>query len=114
MVGFAGTNPYIQLALLYFLGMVLTELVTNNAAAVLMFPLAMETSKGLDVNYIPFVMAIMVAASMGFATPFGYQTNLMVYGPGGYKFNDYLRLGIPLDLTMMAVTITLAPIIWPF
>jgi di/tricarboxylate transporter len=114
LIAYAGESPWIQLAVIYFLAMILTELVTNNAAAVLMFPLAMETSTALGVNYVPFVMAIMVAASMGFATPFGYQTNLMVYGPGGYKFNDYLRVGIPLDLLMMAVTILLAPIIWPF
>lgn len=114
LVALAGPNPFVQLAVIYFLGMVLTEIVTNNAAAVLIFPLAMETANSLQVSYIPFAMAIMVSASMAFATPFGYQTNLMVYGPGGYKFNDYLRLGIPLNLLMMAVTLTLAPRIWPF
>ncbi|HUQ70942.1 MAG TPA: SLC13 family permease [Planctomycetaceae bacterium] len=114
LVSWAGPNPWVQLAVIYFLAMLLTELVTNNAAAVLMFPIAMETVKTLDVNHLPFVMAIMVAASMGFATPFGYQTNLMVYGPGGYKFVDYLRVGIPLDLLMMAVTVLLSPFIWPF
>jgi di/tricarboxylate transporter len=114
LVHLAGDSPWVQLAMIYFLTMLLTELVTNNAAAVLMFPIAMETVKTLNVNHLPFVMAIMVAASMGFATPFGYQTNLMVYGPGGYKFNDYLRVGIPLDLLMMAVTVVLAPFIWPF
>lgn len=114
LVHVAGANPWVQLAMIYFLGMILTELVTNNAAAVLMFPLAMETAQSLDVNYVPFVMAVMISASMGFATPFGYQTNLMVYGPGGYKFSDYLRLGIPLDLIMMLVTVALAPFIWPF
>lgn len=114
LVRLAGDSPWVQLAMIYFLTMLLTELVTNNAAAVLMFPIAMETVKTLEVNHLPFVMAIMVAASMGFATPFGYQTNLMVYGPGGYKFNDYLRVGIPLDLVMMAVTVALAPFIWPF
>jgi di/tricarboxylate transporter len=112
-VGF-GNSPWVQLALIYFLAMLLTELVTNNAAAVLMFPIAMESVKTLDVNHLPFVVAIMVAASLGFATPFGYQTNLMVYGPGGYKFSDYLRVGIPLDLLMMLVTLLLAPLIWPF
>lgn len=114
LISVAGQNPWVQLAVVYFLTMVLTELVTNNAAAVLMFPLAMQTVKTLDVNYLPFAVAIMVAASMGFATPFGYQTNLMVYGPGGYKFSDYLRVGIPLDLVMMVVTVLLAPLVWPF
>jgi len=81
---------------------------------VLMFPLALETTRVLGVNHVPFVITIMVAASAGFATPFGYQTNLMVYGPGGYKFMDYVRLGVPLDLLMMLITVALAPLIWPF
>jgi di/tricarboxylate transporter len=120
LISVAGTNPWVQLFVIYSLTMVLTELITNNAAARLMFPLAMTTAAQLgaamnvEVNPVPFVMAVMIAASMGFATPFGYQTNLMVYGPGGYKFNDYLRLGIPLDLLMMVVTVALAPLIWPF
>jgi di/tricarboxylate transporter len=114
MVSFGGDNPWVQLGILYAVTMVLTELVTNNAAAQLMFPLAMATVTRLNVNYMPFAAAIMIAASMGFATPFGYQTNLMVYGPGGYKFSDYLRVGIPLDIVMMIVTVTLAPFVWPF
>jgi len=60
------------------------------------------------------VMAITVAASCGFATPMGYQTNLMIYGPGGYKFRDYVRFGGPLNLLVMAITVALAPLIWPF
>lgn len=114
MISIGGDNAWVQLGLLYFITMILTELVTNNAAAQLMFPLAMATVTRLNVNYMPFAAAIMIAASMGFATPFGYQTNLMVYGPGGYKFSDYLRVGIPLDLLMMVVTVALAPLVWPF
>ena len=63
---------------------------------------------------MPFVICIMVAASASFATPIGYQTNLMVYGPGGYRFGDYLRIGIPLGLTIGCVTVALTPLIWPF
>ena len=114
MVSIGGNNPWVQLGILYAVTMILTELVTNNAAAQLMFPLAMATVERLEVNYMPFAAAIMIAASMGFATPFGYQTNLMVYGPGGYKFSDYLRVGIPLDIVMMIVTVALAPFVWPF
>lgn len=114
MVSWGGNSPWVQLVIIYGVTMVLTELITNNAAAQLMFPLAMATVTRLEVNYMPFAAAIMIAASMGFATPFGYQTNLMVYGPGGYKFSDYLRVGIPLDLVMMVVTVTLAPLVWPF
>ena len=113
-IALCGNNAWLQLAVIYFVTMVLTELVTNNAAAVLMFPLALEVSKGLGVSHMPFMIAIMVAASMGFATPFGYQTNLMVYGPGGYKFRDYLAVGIPLDLLMMAITVSLTPFVFAF
>ena len=109
-----GSNAWLQLAVVYFLTMILTELVTNNAAAVLMFPLALEVSRSLEVSHTPFMIAIMIAASMGFATPFGYQTNLMVYGPGGYKFRDYLAVGIPLDLVMMVITVALTPLIFAF
>jgi di/tricarboxylate transporter len=109
-----GSNAWLQLAVIYLLTMILTELVTNNAAAVLMFPLALEVSRTLEVSYMPFVIAVMIAASMGFATPFGYQTNLMVYGPGGYKFRDYLAVGIPLDLVMMAITVGLTPFVFAF
>jgi di/tricarboxylate transporter len=63
---------------------------------------------------MPFVIAIAIGASAGFATPFGYQTNLMVYGPGGYRFTDYLRVGVPLDLLFMAVTVGLTPLVFPF
>lgn len=114
LIAVAGAEPWSQLAMIYFLTMVLTELITNNAAARLMFPLAMAVAQQLDKSHVPFAVAVMIAASMGFATPFGYQTNLMVYGPGGYKFSDYLRVGIPLDLLMMVVTLLLTPMIWPF
>jgi len=110
----AGGNPWIVLALIYFITLVVTELITNNAAAALMFPFALAAARQLDVSYLPFVIAVMMAASAGFATPIGYQTNLMVYGPGGYKFSDYVKIGVPLDLLIMAVTVALAPIVFPF
>ena len=114
LIGVAGTGAWVQLAIIYFLTLVLTELITNNTAAVLMLPLTLSTVDQLDVSYKPFVLAVMVAASFGFATPFGYQTNLMVYGPGGYKFSDYLRIGIPLDILMMVVFLIIAPLAFPF
>ena len=94
--------------------MLFTELITNNAAAVLVFPIVLSSAESLGVNFMPFVIAIMLAASASFSTPIGYQTNLMVYGPGGYRFTDYMRIGIPLNLTMMAVAVILTPLIWPF
>lgn len=110
----AGDGPHAVLAAIYFVTMLFTELMSNNAAAVLIFPIAWQTAADLGVNPMPFVMAVTVAASCGFATPMGYQTNLMIYGPGGYKFSDYLRFGGPLNLLVMAITVFLAPLIWPF
>jgi len=114
IIGFAGNDPWWVLVAVYFVATVLTELVTNNAAAVLVYPIALAAARSLNADAMPFVIAIAIGASAGFATPFGYQTNLMVYGPGGYRFTDYLRVGIPLDLIFMAVTVTLTPIVFPF
>jgi di/tricarboxylate transporter len=113
-VGMTGGSPWLALAAVYLVTLIATELITNTAAAALMFPLAMSTAARLDVHPMAFVVAVMMAASAGFATPIGYQTNLMVWGPGNYRFSDYLRIGIPLDLLVMAVTVLLAPWIWPF
>ena len=110
----AGDHPHVVLAAIYLVTMLFTELMSNNAAAVLTFPIAWQTAADLGVNPMPFVMAVTVAASCGFATPMGYQTNLMIYGPGGYKFSDYVRFGGPLNLLVMAITVALAPLIWPF
>ena len=107
-------NPTAALALVYLVTVLFTLLITNNASAALVFPVAMETASSLGVNHIPFLMTTMMAASASFITPTGYQTNLMVYGPGGYKFTDYGRLGIPLTLVLAVITIVLVPVIWPF
>jgi di/tricarboxylate transporter len=94
--------------------LIFTELVTNNAAAVLAFPIARAAAAAARVSLMPFALVVAIAASAGFATPLGYQTHLMVCGPGGYRFADYLRVGLPLDLTVMAVTVMLTPIFFPF
>ena len=93
--------------------LVFTEIITNNAAAVILFPIALAAASGLGVQPRAFLMAVAVAASCSFLTPIGYQTNTMVYGPGGYRFGDYLRLGLPLTLTVVAVITLLAPVVWP-
>ena len=103
-----------MLAAIYLVAMLFTEVMSNNAAAVLVFPIAWQAAADLGANPMPFVMAVTVAASCGFATPMGYQTNLMIYGAGGYRFSDYLRFGGPLNLIVMVVTLLLAPLIWPF
>jgi di/tricarboxylate transporter len=110
----AGGNPWLALAAVYVMTSAFTAVITNNAAAVLVFPIAAAAASSLHVSLWPFVVVIMMAASASFATPIGYQTNLMVYGPGGYRFADYLRLGLPLTLLLGTVTVTLAPLIWPF
>jgi di/tricarboxylate transporter len=110
----AGANPLLALILIYGATMLLTELVTNNAAAIIVFPIAMSTASQLEVNAMPFVVAVMIGASCGFATPLGYQTNLMVYGPGGYRLGDFLRMGVPMNLLMWIVTCVVAPMVWPF
>jgi di/tricarboxylate transporter len=114
LISLASGNAWAALAMVYLITLIATELITNNAAAALMFPLAIATAGDLDANAMPFVITVMMAASAGFATPIGYQTNLMVYGPGGYRFGDYVRIGVPLDLLIGAVTVLLAPFVWNF
>jgi di/tricarboxylate transporter len=114
LVGLVGNNPRLVLAIIYGITMIFTNLITAKAAAVLFFPIAIATAHGLDVSIMPFAIAVMVASAASLATPIGYQTNLMVYGPGGYRFSDYLRLGGPLSLLVWAITILIAPEVWPF
>jgi di/tricarboxylate transporter len=114
LIALARGDPWRTLAVVYLVTMVFTELITNNAAAVLVFPIALSTAQALGVSFMPFTVAIMMAASASFSTPIGYQCNLMVYGPGGYRFTDYLRVGVPLNLLVAAVTVLLAPLVWHF
>jgi di/tricarboxylate transporter len=107
-------GPYAVLAGIAVLTMLFTEVVTNTAAAALMFPLGVATALDLGVDPRPFVMVVALIASASFLTPIGYQTNLMVYGPGGYRFGDFARVGLPLSLLILTVAILLAPVVWPF
>lgn len=113
MIAVAQGDPWLTLVLVYGATMILTELITNNAAAALVFPLAAAASAELGADFKPFAFCVMMAASASFSTPIGYQTNLMVMAPGGYRFSDYLRVGIPLNLLMWLTGTTLAPLIWP-
>ncbi len=110
----AGGNPWLMLALIYLSTALLTETITNNAAAIVMFPIAMSGAESLGVNAAPFAVAVMIAASASFITPIGYQTNLMVFGPGGYRFIDYIKLGLPLSLIVASIALWLIPQIWVF
>lgn len=98
---------------LYLLTSVLTEMVSNNAVAVVITPLAIGIAAQLGMDPRPLVVAVMVAASVSFATPIGYQTNMLVYGPGGYKFTDFLRVGIPLNLSIGVLASLCIPWFWP-
>jgi di/tricarboxylate transporter len=113
MMTVAGRDPFLTLAVVYVATVIFTEFITNNAAAALMFPIGVASATALGVDWLPFAIAIMFGASCSFLTPVGYQTNLMVYGPGGYRFMDYVRFGLPLTLIVMALTLTLAPVFWP-
>lgn len=112
--GWSASDPFWSLALVYLIAVAFTELLTNNAAAVLVFPIAIGVANQLGVDPMPFVMAVMIGASAGFITPIGYQTNLMVYGPGGYRFIDYVRFGAPLSLLVGMTVLWSIPRAWPF
>jgi di/tricarboxylate transporter len=107
-------DPFWALVVLYVSTVVMTEMITNNAAGVLMFPIAMAVAQDGNVSYLPYVICVMVGASAGFITPIGYQTNLMVYGPGGYRWADYIRFGTPLSILVGIATVLILPLVWPF
>jgi di/tricarboxylate transporter len=106
--------PLVMLWLVFLLTLLITEVLSNNATAVMMIPIVVTLAGELGVNARPFIMAVTVAASTAFALPMGYQTHMMVYGPGGYRFSDFLRVGIPLDLICWVTGCLLIPLIWPF
>lgn len=107
-------NPHAMLALVYATTVLTSELVSHSAAAVINLPIGLAAAQQLGVSWIPFAMAVMIGGSAAFATPIGYQTHMMVYGPGGYRFTDFTRIGLPLNVVLAIVVITLAPIVWPF
>jgi di/tricarboxylate transporter len=109
---FGGLGPQAVLLGVVLATVTLTELVTNNAAAALMFPIGFAAAGQLGVDPRSFAIAVAVAASCSFLTPIGYQTNTMVYGPGGYRFGDYVRLGFPLTIAMIAVIVVVVPLVW--
>jgi len=114
LIGLSGGDPWLTLALIFLATALLTSLATNNVAAVLVFPIALQAADAMSVAQEPFIITLMVAASASFATPIGYQTNLMVFNVGGYRFTDFLRLGLPLTLLVGMVTVGIVPLIWGF
>lgn len=109
----ATLNPLFALAAIYLLCSVLTELVTNNAVAVIFTPIAIGLALSLNVDPRPFVVAVMMAASASFLTPIGYQTNTLVYSVGGYRFFDFIRIGALMNILTFTVAMVLIPVFWP-
>jgi di/tricarboxylate transporter len=110
----ADLAPYVVLSLIYVVTTVLTQLVSNNAAAIIITPIALSLGPALGVDWKPFVFAVCFAGSAAFMTPVGYQTNLMVYAAGEYRFMDYVKFGGPLNLIFWVIATVGIPMIWPF
>ncbi|MTH65719.1 SLC13 family permease [Paracoccus shanxieyensis] len=108
-----GMPPFFTLIAIYFLGLIMTEVLSNNAVAVLLTPIAIALAKSLGHDPRAYVVAVMFSATVAFATPIGYQTHMMVYGPGGYKFSDFVRVGVPLDIICGIVACLTIPLFWP-
>ena len=106
--------PYLLLALIYFITMILTEIASNAATAIIMTPITLSLASNFGFDPKPFIFAGCYAASASFITPVGYQTNLMVFGPGGYRYSDYIKVGLPLGLILWVVSVIMIPMIWPF
>tara|TARA_B110000444_G_scaffold259811_1_gene304724 strand:+ start:341 stop:2110 length:1770 start_codon:yes stop_codon:yes gene_type:complete len=114
MVASTALSPIAALATIFFLTAAFSALISNLAAAVLMFPIMLATCESLSVDIVPFAVTLMIAASASFSSPIGYQTNLMVYGPGDYRFTDFIKMGVPLTLVVGLITITIVPLVWSF
>ncbi|NBV72723.1 TRAP transporter large permease subunit [bacterium] len=106
--------PYLLLALIYFITMILTEIASNAATAIIMTPITLSLASNFGFDPKPFIFAVCYAASASFITPVGYQTNLMVFGPGGYRYSDYIKVGLPLGIILWIISVIMIPMIWPF
>ena len=114
VVGLVGENPWLILTAVYLVTAVLTAVISNNAAVALMFSITLAIAEPLGMDVMPLIIAIMMAGSASFATPIGYQTNLMVMGPGGYTFADFLRIGVPMNVVVGICTVVITPMVYPF
>lgn len=106
--------PYVALSAVILLTLALTEVLSNNATALMMVPIVVSLAKSLAVSPMPFIIGICIAASCAFMLPMGYQTHMMVYGPGGYRFSDFIRIGLPMNLITWLLASTLIPLVWHF
>jgi len=114
LLSVGGDNPYMAISVVFLGCIAMDTLITNVASAVFMFPIAMVMAGHLGMSFMPFAITVMVGASCSFISPMGYQTNLMVYGPGGYKFSDYVKIGVPLTILVGIITVILTPLVFRF
>lgn len=112
--GLGDFDPRVALSFMFFSTFMITNFMSNNATAALMAPIAISTANAMGLSERPFLVAVMFAASLSFMTPMSYQTNAMIYTPGNYTFNDYLRVGAPLNLLMWAIATIVIPLYFPF
>jgi di/tricarboxylate transporter len=111
---FGGLGPLGMLAGIYILSALITQPMSNAAAIVLMVPIAIDTALGLNVNYLTFTMAVVIGAATSFLSPVGHKANVLVFGPGGYRFMDYPKVGALLTVALFIVSMIFLPIFWPF
>ncbi len=114
MAMLASFRPPVYFGILAVITIALTEIMTNNATAVLMVPVAFSVAAQMGISAQPLVLAVMFSASFSFLTPVGYQTNTIIYGPGGYRFSDFARVGAPLTILLLMLSVLLIPRFWPF
>lgn len=114
LINVLGGSHLLMMAMIFTVSVCLTNMITAKAAGVLVLPLALAASEAMNIDSRPLIIALIMGTAGSFATPFGYQTNMMVYGPGGYRSSDYLRLGVPLSIIVGLTTIAIAPLVWPF
>ncbi len=114
LIQFLGGGHLLMMAMIFAVSVMLTNMITAKAAGVLVLPIVLAASDVMNVDSRPLIIALIMGTAGSFVTPFGYQTNMMVYGPGGYRSSDYLRLGIPLSIIVGITTIVIAPFVWPF
>jgi di/tricarboxylate transporter len=106
--------PYVALSVIILLTIGLTEVLSNNATALMMVPIVVNLARGLELSPTPFIIGICIGASTAFMLPMGYQTHMMVYGPGGYKFTDFIRVGLPMNIISWILASVIIPLVWSF
>ena len=114
LTSFGGGNPYAAMIVIFLGCTFMTNVITNNAAAAFMFPIVLSTASQFQVNFMPFAITLMLANSCAFITPTGYQTNLMIWEPGGYTFADFVKIGVPMTLIVGVITVILTPLFFGF